>query len=113
MNKNVKDILALSFIAFIIFLLPTVLNDYFVVKKTDTFFERVDEDFNDCVKSANEDAKNIDWCKKIKGSSELAFNSAKRVSDTDFSISIAQAFLFALAVIVLTLKRKIENLENK
>ncbi len=113
MNKNVKDILALGFIALIIFLLPSVLDNYFIEKKTDTFFQRVDEDFDHCVKNANEDARNIDWCKKIKRSSELAFNSAKRVSDTDTSVSITQAFVFVLASIILTLKRKIQNLENK
>ena len=113
MNKNIKDILAIGFIAFTLFLLPPVINYYFVEKKTDTFFKRVDEDFDDCVENANEDARNIDWCKKIKRSSELSFNSAKRVSDNDFSISITQAILFVLAMIILNLKRKIENLENK
>ena len=113
MNKNSKDILILGFIAFSIILLPIMIDYYFIEKKTDTFFQRVDEDFNDCVKNSNEDARDIDWCKKIKRSSELAFNSAKRVSETDISISITQAFLFVLAMVTLILKRKIENLENK
>ena len=113
MNKNIKDIVAFGVLAFSIFLLPTVIDNYFIEKKTDTFFQRVDEDFDDCLKSANEEARNIDWCKKIKKSSELAFNSAKRVSDSNFNISIVQTILFVLAASTLTLKRKVENLENK
>src|SRR5688500_7753134 len=113
MNKNGKDILILGFISFGIFVLPTIINNYFVEKKTDTFFQRVDEDFDYCVKHANEDAKAIDWCRKIKNSSELAFKSAKRVSYSDFDIFFPQAVLFALAAITLNLKRRVESLENK
>lgn len=112
-NKNIKDIIALGLIGFSLFLLPTVINNYFIEKKTETFFKRVDEDFDDCVKNANEDARNTDWCRKIKSSSELTFNSAKRVSDSNFNISIIQAILFVLAAVTLNLKRKVENLENK
>ena len=113
MNKNIKDILAIGFIAFSLFLLPPVLDYYFVEKRVNTYLERVDEDFNECVENENGDARNIGWCKKIKRSSELAFNSAKRVSDADFKIPIMQTILFVLAVIILNLKRKVENLENK
>ena len=112
MNNKFKDILKLSFIALIIFLLPTVLNNYFVNKKTDTFFQRVNEDFDDCLKNANGDEGNIEWCKKIKRSSELAFNSAYRVSDTNFATSFLQAIVFLLAMFTIILKRKVENLEN-
>lgn len=112
MNKYITDIIVLGVITFIIFL-PTLINDSSIEKKTDTFFQRVDRDFDDCVKNANEDAANIDWCKKIKRSSELSFNSATRVSDSNSNIFITQAILFALAAIILNFKRRIESLENK
>jgi hypothetical protein len=104
------------FIAIVIFALPTMLNNYFIEKKTDTFLERVDNDFNDCVKAANENTKDLDWCKKIKRSSELAFNSAQRVSETNFDnfdITFFKMILFMLALITILLKRKVEFLENK
>ena len=66
MNKNIKDKITLSFLAFSIFLLPTVINDYFIEKKTDVFFQRLDEDFDDCVANANENSRNIDWCKETR-----------------------------------------------
>ena len=113
MNKNIKDIIVVCLLAFGIFLLPSVINDKSVERKTDIFFERVDEDFDDCVKSANENSRDIYFCKEIKRSSELAFNSAKSVSDKYSNTSIVETVLFGLVLIVFVLRRKIQDLETK
>lgn len=113
MNKNVRDAITLSLIAFGIFLLPTLFKYSFVEKKTDTFYQRVDEDFNDCVKNAGENPKDIRLCQEIKRASELAFSSSNRVADSSSNTSIMQGTLFVLAVIILNLKRRIEDLEQK
>jgi len=113
MNKNIRDIVALVLVALGFFLLPTVINDFFVEKKTDTFFERVDENYNDCLKNTNEDAKEIRLCKEIKSASELAFSFSKGVSDSNSNISITQGILFLLAAIIFNLRSRIEVLEKK
>lgn len=113
MDKNIKDIVVLVLLALAIFSLPTVINSSFADKKTNTYFERLDEDFNDCLKNAGENPRDIRFCREIKRSSELAFNSAKRVSDSQSNISITQTILYVFVFIVFLLIRKIENLEKK
>ena len=113
MNKNVRDVIALILIAFGIFLLPILINYSFVEKRTETFLKRVDEDFNDCVKNASENPKDIRVCKEIKRASELAFTSSNQVTNSSSNASIMQSVLFVLAVITINLRRRIEDLEQK
>lgn len=113
MNKNIKDIIVITLLAFSIFLLPTVINYSSIDKKTDTFFERVDRDFDNCIKNANENSRDVYFCKEIRKSSELAFNSAKSVSDRYSNTSIIETVLFGVVLIVFILRRKIEDLETK
>lgn len=113
MNKNIKETLVLVSIVLGVFLLPTVINSFFVEKKTDTFFERAHENYNDCLKNANEDEKEIRLCKEIKKASELAFSSSKRVSDSYSNISSTQVILFLFAAIIFNLRSRIEVLEKK
>ena len=112
MNKKVKDIIALALLAFALFLLPTVMNIYFVERRTDTFYSRVDEDFEDCVKNANADDREVRLCKEIKRSSELAFRSANQVSGTNFDSSVTRGILFVFGSMIIVLKRRIDNLEK-
>ena len=113
MNRNTKNVFALILIGFSIFLLPTALNYYFVGKRTDTYYKRVDEDFNKCMKNTNEDSREIRLCEEIKRSSELAFKSATQVSESNFDITFTQMMLFALATFLFILKGRIEDLEKK
>ncbi|HVE55862.1 MAG TPA: hypothetical protein VNB22_03475 [Pyrinomonadaceae bacterium] len=113
MNKNIKDIIILSLIAFGLFLFPTLINNSFAEKRTDTFYRRVNEDFGDCLKNANEDSREIRLCREIQRASELAFNSATQVSYSNYNISFTQTILFLLAVFLFTLKGRVEDLEKK
>jgi len=114
MNRNIKDIIVVCLSAFGIFLLPMAINYGFAEKKTDTFYKRVDADFDECVKNSNEDLKEIGLCKKIKRASELAFNSAKSVSESNSNNSIAQTVLFVFfAIMIFNVKSRIEDLEKK
>ena len=113
MNKQAKDIISLALLAFALFLLPTVLNIYFVERRTDIFYSRVDEDFEDCEKNANGDERDVRFCKEIKRSSELAFKSANQVLGNNFNTSITKAILFVFGGMIIVLKRRIDNLEKK
>jgi hypothetical protein len=114
MNKNIKDIIIIGLLAFVFILLPTLINYSSVERKTDTFFRRVDENFNDCIKNANEEPRDIRLCKEIKRASELSFNSATRISDSYSSFSVSPIILlFFLVIVTLDLRRRIEDLEKK
>jgi hypothetical protein len=108
-----KNIILISLLAFCVFILPTVINYSSVENKTDRFFERIDGNFDDCVKNAGEDSRDIHLCKEIKKSSELAFNSAKSVSNINSNTSILQTVLFVIAIIILNFKERIKKLETK
>lgn len=113
MNKLGKDIVVTIVLAFGIFVIPTILNYSFVDKTTDRFYERVDRDFDNCVKDAKENSKDEYWCKEIKKSSELAFNSASRTAQSYSNITIFQVILFVFLITVFNLRKRIEDLEKR
>jgi hypothetical protein len=66
MNTNIKDTVLLILAAVGIFVLPAVISYSFVEKRTNTFFERVDGDYEDCVKMQMKIRESFDCVEKSK-----------------------------------------------